>query len=131
MGNIGDHIRKRRLELGMMQKATATLLGVTDDTLRDWELHGRLPRARHIPEIIGFLGYDPALPHQNVAGLIAHERKRRGLKIVEMAAQVGVSDDTLRNWEAGRYLPMKGAYEKLAGFLRTGAPTPAPKAVFR
>lgn len=62
MGIIGDHIRKRRLELGIMQKRTATLLGITDDTLRDWELHGQQPRARHIPKFIEFLGYDPGLP---------------------------------------------------------------------
>ena len=117
MGNIGDHIRKRRLELGLLQKETATLIGVTDDTLRDWELHGRPPRARHIPEIIKFLGYDPELPPQNVAGLIARERMRRGLSISKMAALVGVSDDTLRNWEAGRYLPMKSGYDKLIRYI--------------
>ncbi len=117
MGNTGDHIRKRRLELGLLQNETATLIGITDDTLRDWELHQRQPRARHIPEIIDFLGYDPALPHQNVTSLIARERKRRDLSFAEMAAQVGVSDDTLRNWETGRYLPMRSGYQKLQEFL--------------
>ncbi len=34
-----------------------------------------------------------------------------------MAAKIGVSDDTLRNWEAGRYLPMQSGYEKLIRYI--------------
>jgi DNA-binding transcriptional regulator YiaG len=117
MGNIGDHIRKRRLERGLCQKGTATQIGVSEDTLRDWELGRQHPRANNIPEIIEFLGYDPGLPRQNVAETIARERKRCGLNVAQMAAQVGVSDDTLRNWEAGKYLPTRTGYEQLAAFL--------------
>ena len=71
--------------------------------------------------IIEFLGYDPGLPRQNVAELIGHERKRRRLSIAQMAAAVGVCDDTLRNWEAGRYLPMRSGFEKLMAFLERDA----------
>ena len=108
----------------MCQKVTATLLGVSIDTLVDWELGKRQPKSRNIPKIIKFLGYDPALPHQNVASLIARERKRRGLSIVQMAAEIGVCDDTLRNWEAGRYLPMKSGFEKLMAFINPHATLP-------
>lgn len=106
------------MELGLCQKGTATQIGVSEDTLRDWELGRQDPRAKNIPEIIRFLGYDPGLPRQNVAELIASERKRRGLSIAQLAAQIGVSNDTLRNWEAGRCLPAERSYAKLSEFVR-------------
>jgi predicted transcriptional regulator len=34
---IGDHIRKRRLDLGLTQKQVAEMIGVTESSIYHWE----------------------------------------------------------------------------------------------
>jgi len=56
---IGDHIRKRRLDLGLFQKEVAVTIGVDTCTVTNWERGHSEPELRLIPSIIGFLGYEP------------------------------------------------------------------------
>jgi DNA-binding XRE family transcriptional regulator len=56
---IGDHIRKRRMDLKLTQKALAETLGVNKDTIRFWENGKAKPSLAKIPLIIEFIGYDP------------------------------------------------------------------------
>jgi predicted transcriptional regulator len=56
--NIGEHIRKKRLDLGLLQHELAETIGVTESTVCNWE-HGTEPELRHMPKIIEFLGYVP------------------------------------------------------------------------
>jgi len=56
---IGDHIRKRRMDLKLIQKALAERLRVNKDTIRFWESSQAKPSRVKIPTIIEFLGYDP------------------------------------------------------------------------
>jgi transcriptional regulator with XRE-family HTH domain len=56
---IGDHIRKRRLDLKLTQKALAERLDVNKDTIRFWENSQAKPSLAKILKIIEFLGYDP------------------------------------------------------------------------
>jgi transcriptional regulator with XRE-family HTH domain len=53
INNLGDEIRVRRLDLGLLQKDVATRLGVCAETLSNWErsltspqgtIYGRLRR---------------------------------------------------------------------------------------
>ena len=53
---IRDHIRKKRLDLGLTQIEVAEIIGVKESTVWNWE-HGTEPELRHIPKIIEFLGY--------------------------------------------------------------------------
>jgi len=57
IANIGDHIRKRRLELGLTQIEAAAQIGVTESTVWNWE-HGTEPELIHMPKIIEFFSYD-------------------------------------------------------------------------
>jgi transcriptional regulator with XRE-family HTH domain len=56
---IGDHIKKRRLELGMSRKDLADKLGITFYAVRGWEYEQKSPSAKVMPRIIEFLGYVP------------------------------------------------------------------------
>ena len=56
---LGDHLRKRRLELKMLQKEVAEKLGTTPCTIRNWEKNRSNPSLGFIPKIIQFLGYMP------------------------------------------------------------------------
>jgi DNA-binding XRE family transcriptional regulator len=52
---VGDHIRKKRLDLGLQQHEVAEAIGVTESTIWNWE-HGTKPLAKYLPKIIKFLG---------------------------------------------------------------------------
>jgi DNA-binding XRE family transcriptional regulator len=57
---LGDHLRRRRFELGLYQKDVAVQIGVTASTIWNWE-HGWTINKRFVPIIVDFLGYCPAL----------------------------------------------------------------------
>ena len=56
---IGQHLRKRRFELGIRQIEAARRLGVSDRTLSLWECDRAPPVWANQPRIIAYLGYDP------------------------------------------------------------------------
>ncbi len=56
---IGDHLKKRRYELGFRQKDVAALLKVNEFTVCGWENDKKAPTVRYLPRIIEFLGYYP------------------------------------------------------------------------
>jgi len=61
---VGDHIRKRRLGLKLLQKDVAEQLGVDKTSVFNWEGNRSSPEIRYMPAIMNFLGYDP-LPQAN------------------------------------------------------------------
>ncbi len=119
MGNYGDHLRQRRLELGWTQKRTATQLGISDDTLRDWELGRMEPKPRRIRAIVEFLGYDPGTDRYDVAGLIEGIRRQTGYSYEDLATRVGVCADTLVNLRNGHHQPSRRTYRRLKTFAAT------------
>ena len=62
LNTLGDHIRKRRLDLGLTQREVARKLGVTESTIWNWEANRSSRQLRFMPKIIAFLGYDPHDP---------------------------------------------------------------------
>jgi len=54
--SVGDHIRKRRLELGLLQKEAARQLGVNPWTVLNWERGHTEPPVSAMPDIFQFLG---------------------------------------------------------------------------
>jgi transcriptional regulator with XRE-family HTH domain len=57
---LGDHIRRRRYELGLFQKDVAERLSVDKYTVCLWENNKTTPAKRYVPRIREFLGYDPS-----------------------------------------------------------------------
>jgi len=56
---LGDHIRKRRLDLGLLQKDVAKMLGANGASIMYWETKRTAPSIELMPKIIDFLGYMP------------------------------------------------------------------------
>jgi len=52
---IGEVLRKIRLEKGLKVKEVAKFLGVTEDTILNWELRGRKPKQSILPKVIEFI----------------------------------------------------------------------------
>lgn len=53
---FGERIRKARMDRGMMIKELAELVGVTEDTIINWEVRGVRPTAKvaRVREVLGF-----------------------------------------------------------------------------
>jgi DNA-binding XRE family transcriptional regulator len=53
---LGDHIRKKRLDLKLQQKEVADIIGVEEATIYNWENNRSSPAIRYLPKIREFLG---------------------------------------------------------------------------
>ncbi len=104
--SIGGHIRKRRLELGLLQKEVAAQIGVRESTICNWESNTTSPAIRLILHIIRFLGYSPFLStSRSLPESLALYRKIHGLSQQGLAALRGVDESTLGNREARKPPP--------------------------
>jgi ribosome-binding protein aMBF1 (putative translation factor) len=48
--NFGERLRKARMDAGMQIKDLASVIGVTPDTVINWELRGMKPMKRKVRE---------------------------------------------------------------------------------
>jgi len=99
---LGDHIRKKRLELGLFQRDAAEQIGVDPTTIWNWESHKSSPQVHDRPRIIEFLGYDPSPEPSTLAEKLLAARTDNGLTQKEMAKRLGVDPTTLSRLERGR-----------------------------
>ncbi|HET6464986.1 MAG TPA: helix-turn-helix transcriptional regulator, partial [Nitrospiria bacterium] len=51
---LGDHLRRKRIELGLMQKQVADQLGVDTNTITNWERNRTTPELAFMPGLILF-----------------------------------------------------------------------------
>ncbi len=126
--SIGDHLRKRRLELGLRQREVALRIGVDKTTVFNWEAGTASPSLHALPAVIRFLGYDPRLTPEatGLGRLIRHHRQRQGLSRDALADMLGVDPSTVQGWERRGHRPWPGLHARLAGVL--GLPTAAAEA---
>ena len=118
---VGDHIRKRRLGLKLLQKDVAEQLGVDKTSVFNWEGNRSSPEIRYMPAIIGFLGYNNPLPAAHtLSGQLVRQRKGLGLSQKESAERLGVDPSTLAKWERGEREPAGGFLERVKRFLDGG-----------
>lgn len=106
---IGDHIRKRRMDLGLFQRDVSKIIGTKSiDALRNWELGKGEPQIHHMPEVIKFLGYIPIQFCLDTLGdKIKTYRILKGLGHKAMGEQLKVNGSTIGSWEQNEFLPHK------------------------
>ncbi|WP_265594516.1 helix-turn-helix transcriptional regulator [Haloferula sp. BvORR071] len=126
-------MRRRRLELGWTQKRTAADIGVSEDTLRDWELGTMEPKPKKLPRIAAFLGYEPDIDRFDAPRLLGRLLDHSGITIQHLADETGLCTDTLVNLREGRYQPARRTYQKLAQFALNlhSPPRPCPPELSR
>ena len=54
--NLGEKIRKARMDKGLLQKELAEQIGVTKDTVRNWEIGRTEPIRESVEKIKEFIG---------------------------------------------------------------------------
>ncbi len=101
---LGQHCRKRRLELGLTQARVAERLGVNAWTVLNWEKGHTEPPVASMGAILWFLGYDPfPVPKTLAAGLL-RKRRMMGWSIRQVALKAGVDPGTWSGWEHGKVI---------------------------
>lgn len=103
---IGEHIRKRRLDLGLLQIEVAKMIGVTESTVWNWE-HGTEPELRHMPKIIEFLGYVPFECPEDPIGRLRYFKLINGLSYERLGAVMARDPEQLQDWLSGKVKPCK------------------------
>jgi transcriptional regulator with XRE-family HTH domain len=106
---IGDHIRKKRLDLNLFQKDVAKLLGVKECTITNWEKNHSQPTIHYLHKIIQFLGYIPF----EITGISSGEKIKfyrtiRGISQKNLAREISIDPGTLSRWEKNIRKPYKG-----------------------
>ena len=106
---LGDHIKNRRLALGLFQRDVADELGTDETTLFRWERDMAWPQIHYFPQILKFLGYDPFPPAVTLADKLRAVRRKFGFTQKAFAERLGVDPVTLRKWEQRRARPNRGS----------------------
>jgi transcriptional regulator with XRE-family HTH domain len=121
---LGEHLKKRRLDLGLLQREVAEQVGASKATLLNWERGRSEPELRFMLAIIRFLGYDPTAPDPtlSIGERLRATRRARGLSRKKVALLLGIDESTLWKWEErgeqGR--PARRVLAAVEGFLREG-----------
>lgn len=96
---LGDHLLKRRLDLGYNRKYAASLIGVDPHSLKHWEDGKTELAVGFYPRLIAYLGYNPLPQGQSRGQRIRRERISRGLSRKALADTVGVDEATIKRME--------------------------------
>jgi len=119
---IGDHIRRKRLGLKMLQRDVARQLGVDKTCVHNWEANASRPEIRCMPAIIRFLGYNPLQQANGPAEQLVRHRTSLGLSQKDAASRIGVDPGTLARWERGERQPEGVLRSRVERFLSGEAP---------
>ena len=60
---LGEHLRRKRVDMGLTQAQLAQTLEVGWQSVQRWEHNHRPIRPSSRAKVVAFLGYDPALDH--------------------------------------------------------------------
>ena len=119
MKTLGDHIRKRRLDLGLLQKEVAEQLGVDTASIGNWESNETQPMVHCLPGIFAFLGHNPLPEAGDLIGKLKRLRGTLGLTQEKLAQKLGIDESAVAGWERGDNMPV-GSYRKLLEDFMTG-----------
>jgi DNA-binding XRE family transcriptional regulator len=116
--SIGLHIKKKRLDLKLLQKDVALMVGVTEESIMHWETNRYPPQLQFYPGIIKFLEYNPfAVETETLGGKVKNYRFLNGISHKKMGKLVGVDGATISTWETGKHEPQGANLTRLSELL--------------
>ncbi|MBX9839672.1 MAG: hypothetical protein K2X69_15310, partial [Silvanigrellaceae bacterium] len=120
---IGEHIRKKRMDIGMYQWEVAKQLHVSEETITNWEINRTIPQIKYYPRITSFLGYEFwKLDRNTISGKLKAYRYTNGLSVKRCAKLIQVDPSTIDAWESGKNASPQDFFEKLNTVLKTLKP---------
>jgi DNA-binding XRE family transcriptional regulator len=115
LSGLGDHIRKKRLDLGLLQRDVVAELGVDADSICHWGIGRSHPKPYLMPRVIEFLGYAPWAAQATLGEWLVMVRRANGLSRKPLAKQLSVDESTVFRWESGRGRPGGRLQARLTG----------------
>jgi transcriptional regulator with XRE-family HTH domain len=120
---LGEHLTKRRMDLGWSKRDVSRYLGITFSTLYTWESGQFIPCIRHFTRIREYLGYSWwQFDMTTLSGQIQDYRHTHGLTSREFGKLVGVYGVTVRAWELQKFQPSIETVLKLKVILKKAKP---------
>jgi len=114
---LGDHLRRRRIELGLYQKDVAVQIGVTASTIWNWENAWSSIALSCMPKVIQFLGYNPIPRPDDLLERLTWYKSVNGLSLEQLGAEMGRDPEQLSDWLSGRHTPCRRNREEVKLFL--------------
>jgi transcriptional regulator with XRE-family HTH domain len=99
--SLGQHLKKRRRELGLLQREAAERMGILKDTYGNWEKDKRKPVAAQFRPVREFLGYDPTPEPKTLAERLQAKRRELGVTLSQVARYLGWDEGTLTRYLNG------------------------------
>ena len=119
---LGQHLKKRRKELGLFQREVAAQMGIGTETYANWEKGNTKPVAAQFRPIVAFLGYDPSPTPKTLAERLQAKRRAlrvaRGLSQEALAVDAEIERSYMSRIERGLENPSVAVLERIAKALR-------------
>jgi transcriptional regulator with XRE-family HTH domain len=114
--SLGEHLKKKRIDSGLLQKDVTNILNVCQNSIISWELGKTYPALKFMPRIINYLGYLPFSEGDDVplGEQLTTYRQIHGISQIELAKQLHVNPDTIRRWKHGISSPSKSNHLALS-----------------
>jgi DNA-binding XRE family transcriptional regulator len=116
---LGEHLKKRRRELGLLQREAAERMGVSTDTVVNWEKDKTEPVAAQFRPVAAFLGYDPTPAPQTLADRLEAKQRTLGASLAQVARHLGWDPGSLRRYLDGTWRISPNRRDTLEAFLNT------------
>jgi transcriptional regulator with XRE-family HTH domain len=118
---LGQHLKKRRRELGLLQREASDWMGILTETYANWEKDKTQPVAAQFRPVREFLGYDPTPAARTLAERVQARRRVLGVTFAEVAKYLGWDAGTLTRYLNGTWpIPLARA-ASLEAFLTAPA----------
>lgn len=101
--SLGEHLKKRRKELGLLQREAAIQMGVDTFTYINWEKDRTIPIASRFRPVIEFLGYDPTPAPTSLAGRVEAKRRATGMTFDQVAQHLAWDPGSLTRYLNGTW----------------------------
>ena len=112
-----EHLKKRRKELSLLQREVAERMGVSAETVANWESGKTGPVAAQFRPVVEFLGYDPMPAPTTLAERLEAKRRLLGVTFAQVARHLGWDPGTLARYLSGRWRMPPQRAEVLETFL--------------
>ena len=121
LSNVGDHLREKRPDLGLLQREVSLLLGSTECSVHLWETNRTAPALPFLPAIVVLLGYRPLNPDDSSGLRLVRARRCSGLSQPARAGCVDIDPGTLCRIERGLSRVRSRFLERIREYLKTRA----------
>ena len=114
---LGEHLKKRRKELGLRQRDVAERLGCDLFTYINWEKDRTQPVASRFRPVLDFLGYDPMPEPQTLGERLEAKRRATGMTFDQVSAYLQWDPGSLSRYLDGTWRLSRERADILERFL--------------